>query len=112
MHPRRAVHPRTLGGQCTLGEADSAVGCIQYSTAVAPLVYNSCLVEMLKAAAAVAAAMPLYVHIDIRASIESASITEPQNSITWPVPPAVPITPQMCSTTSFEVHDGSSLPLT
>ena len=29
-------------------------------------------------------------HIDIRASIDICSIADPQNSMTWPVPPAYP----------------------
>jgi hypothetical protein len=33
----------------------------------------------------------------IRASIESAEIASPTYSITWPVPPAVPIWPIMAS---------------
>ena len=39
-------------------------------------------------------------HIDIRASIDRLAMASPQNSITLPVPPAVPITPMMCKTTS------------
>ena len=50
--------------------------------------------------------------IDIRASIESARIAEPANSIVAPVPPAVPITPQMCSTMSFDVTPAPRVPST
>lgn len=36
----------------------------------------------------------------------------PSYSITWPVPPAVPITPMMCSTRSLEVMPTGSSPRT
>ena len=39
-------------------------------------------------------------------------IALPANSMAWPVPPAVPITPMMCSTTSLAVTPGPSSPST
>ena len=42
----------------------------------------------------------------IRPSIDSASIAEPQYSITWPVPPAVPISPMMARMMSLAVTPG------
>ena len=48
----------------------------------------------------------------MRASIESERIAEPANSIVAPVPPAVPMTPQMCSTMSLEVTPAPSSPST
>src|ERR1700679_4243080 len=44
--------------------------------------------------------------IVIRPSIESASIAEPQYSMTWPVPPAVPISPMMARMMSLAVTPG------
>ena len=48
----------------------------------------------------------------IRPSIESASIAEPQYSITWPVPPAVPISPMIARMMSLAVTPGGSAPST
>ena len=39
----------------------------------------------------------------MRPSIDSASIAEPQYSMTWPVPPAVPISPMMARMMSLAV---------
>mmetsp|Transcript_15577 Transcript_15577/g.49250 ORF Transcript_15577/g.49250 Transcript_15577/m.49250 type:complete len:200 (-) Transcript_15577:223-822(-) len=50
--------------------------------------------------------------MDMRASMERASMTSPQNSMTWPVPPAVPMMPMMWRITSFEFTPSASLPLT
>jgi hypothetical protein len=50
--------------------------------------------------------------MDMRASIDSERIAEPANSMVAPVPPAVPMIPQMCSTTSLEVTPGESSPST
>lgn len=41
--------------------------------------------------------------MDMRPSIDISSTVVPQNSITAPVPPAVPMTPIVCRITSFEV---------
>mmetsp|Transcript_35112 Transcript_35112/g.68835 ORF Transcript_35112/g.68835 Transcript_35112/m.68835 type:complete len:338 (-) Transcript_35112:692-1705(-) len=46
----------------------------------------------------------------MRASIERLEMASPQNSMTLPVPPAVPMTPMMCRMTSLEVTPGASLP--
>mmetsp|Transcript_4003 Transcript_4003/g.14241 ORF Transcript_4003/g.14241 Transcript_4003/m.14241 type:complete len:229 (-) Transcript_4003:353-1039(-) len=51
-------------------------------------------------------------HMVMRASIDSARTASPQNSITEPVPPAVPMMPMMCSTRSLEVTPGASPPST
>ncbi len=48
----------------------------------------------------------------IRPSIDSASIAEPQYSMTWPVPPAVPISPMMARMMSLAVTPGGSAPST
>ena len=48
----------------------------------------------------------------IRPSIESDSIAEPQYSMTWPVPPAVPISPMMARMMSLAVTPGGSAPST
>ena len=50
--------------------------------------------------------------MDMRASIDSERIASPQNSITLPVPPAVPITPMMWRITSLDVTPTPSLPRT
>ena len=42
----------------------------------------------------------------MRPSIDSASIAEPQYSMTWPVPPAVPISPMMARMMSLAVTPG------
>jgi hypothetical protein len=47
-------------------------------------------------------------HMLIRASIESASIAVPVNSMTEPVPPAVPIRPMICNMRSLDVIKGAS----
>ena len=48
----------------------------------------------------------------IRPSMESASIASPANSMTWPVPPAVPISPMMARIMSFAVTPSGNWPLT
>ena len=48
----------------------------------------------------------------IRPSIDSASIAEPQYSMTWPVPPAVPISPMMARMMSLAVTPSASAPST
>ena len=48
----------------------------------------------------------------IRPSMESASIADPQYSITWPVPPAVPISPMMARMMSLAVTPAGSAPST
>mmetsp|Transcript_9618 Transcript_9618/g.23867 ORF Transcript_9618/g.23867 Transcript_9618/m.23867 type:complete len:525 (+) Transcript_9618:1168-2742(+) len=50
--------------------------------------------------------------MDMRASIESERMAEPANSMVAPVPPAVPITPQMWSTMSLDVTPIPSSPST
>mmetsp|Transcript_26770 Transcript_26770/g.59112 ORF Transcript_26770/g.59112 Transcript_26770/m.59112 type:complete len:280 (-) Transcript_26770:548-1387(-) len=50
--------------------------------------------------------------IDMRASMERSRMTLPANSMTWPLPPLVPITPIMWSTTSLEVTPSLSSPST
>ena len=48
----------------------------------------------------------------MRPSIDSASIAEPQYSRTWPVPPAVPISPMMARMMSLAVTPSFSAPST
>ena len=48
----------------------------------------------------------------MRPSIESASIASPAYSMTWPVPPAVPISPMMARMMSLAVTPSGSLPST
>ena len=48
--------------------------------------------------------------IDMRASIDIFSTAVPQNSMTEPVPPAVPITPITWSMTSLDVTPGARSP--
>ena len=48
----------------------------------------------------------------IRPSIESARIASPVYSMTWPVPPAMPISPMIARMMSFAVTPGGSLPST
>mmetsp|Transcript_100735 Transcript_100735/g.260237 ORF Transcript_100735/g.260237 Transcript_100735/m.260237 type:complete len:229 (+) Transcript_100735:1568-2254(+) len=50
--------------------------------------------------------------MDMRASMESLRMTSPPNSMAYPVPPAVPMMPMMCSTMSLEVLPGGSSPST
>ena len=49
-------------------------------------------------------------HIDILASIDKFSMALPANSITQPVPPAVPITPMTCKTKSLDVIPSDKSP--
>jgi len=51
-------------------------------------------------------------HIDILASILSPRIADPQNSITAPVPPAVPMTPIVCRIISLLLTPGDKTPST
>ncbi len=48
----------------------------------------------------------------MRPSIVSASIAEPQYSMTWPVPPAVPISPMTARMMSLAVTPAGSSPST
>jgi hypothetical protein len=48
----------------------------------------------------------------MRPSIDSARMAEPPNSMTEPVPPAVPISPMTASTMSLAVTPFSSVPST
>ena len=48
----------------------------------------------------------------MRPSIESARIASPVYSMTWPVPPAMPISPMIARMMSFAVTPGGSLPST
>ena len=48
----------------------------------------------------------------IRPSIDSARIASPQYSMTWPLPPAVPVSPMIESVTSLAVTPSGRLPLT
>ena len=48
----------------------------------------------------------------IRPSIDSARIASPAYSMTWPVPPAVPISPMMARMMSFAVTPAGSVPST
>ena len=48
----------------------------------------------------------------MRPSIDSARIASPAYSITWPVPPAVPIWPMMARMMSLAVTPSASLPST
>mmetsp|Transcript_21344 Transcript_21344/g.51743 ORF Transcript_21344/g.51743 Transcript_21344/m.51743 type:complete len:317 (+) Transcript_21344:1001-1951(+) len=50
--------------------------------------------------------------MDIRASMDRSRMTLPANSITWPFPPLVPISPMTWSTTSLEVTPSLSSPST
>mmetsp|Transcript_112255 Transcript_112255/g.267615 ORF Transcript_112255/g.267615 Transcript_112255/m.267615 type:complete len:206 (+) Transcript_112255:1845-2462(+) len=59
-----------------------------------------------------APASMVILHTDILASMDMFSKTSPQNSMTLPVPPAVPITPMMCKMTSLEVTPSANLPET
>mmetsp|Transcript_31367 Transcript_31367/g.69168 ORF Transcript_31367/g.69168 Transcript_31367/m.69168 type:complete len:213 (+) Transcript_31367:1127-1765(+) len=61
---------------------------------------------------ALAPASIAMLQIDMRASIERDCTAAPANSITWPLPPAVPIVPIICNATSFEVTPGLSAPST
>ena len=54
----------------------------------------------------------LILHIVILCSILKLLITSPEYSITWPVPPAVPIFPIICKITSLEVTPSGNFPLT
>mmetsp|Transcript_983 Transcript_983/g.2163 ORF Transcript_983/g.2163 Transcript_983/m.2163 type:complete len:534 (-) Transcript_983:177-1778(-) len=51
-------------------------------------------------------------HIAMRLSMDMPRTASPQNSITLPVPPAVPMMPMTCSTTSFDVTPGARGPST
>ena len=51
-------------------------------------------------------------HTVMRPSIDRARIAEPRYSITWPIPPPVPISPMMARMMSFAVTFGGSLPST
>ena len=46
----------------------------------------------------------------MRVSMESERMALPANSMAQPVPPAVPMSPQICSAMSFDVTPGSSCP--
>ncbi len=48
----------------------------------------------------------------MRPSMESARIASPAYSMTWPVPPAVPISPMMARMMSLAVTPSGSLPST
>mmetsp|Transcript_27314 Transcript_27314/g.37638 ORF Transcript_27314/g.37638 Transcript_27314/m.37638 type:complete len:227 (-) Transcript_27314:458-1138(-) len=61
---------------------------------------------------ALAPASMAMLQMDILASIDMAAMHFPANSMTWPVPPAVPITPMMCRITSLEVTPKPSSPST
>ena len=50
--------------------------------------------------------------IVMRPAMSSARIASPANSITWPVPPAVPIRPMIASITSFARTPAPSMPST
>mmetsp|Transcript_31157 Transcript_31157/g.73427 ORF Transcript_31157/g.73427 Transcript_31157/m.73427 type:complete len:211 (+) Transcript_31157:121-753(+) len=60
---------------------------------------------------ALAPASMAMLQIDMRPSMDSFSIAGPQNSITWPVPPAVPMTPITCRMMSLEVTPGPRSPV-
>ena len=47
----------------------------------------------------------------MRPSIDSARIASPAYSMTWPVPPAVPISPMMARMMSLAVTPGGQLPV-
>mmetsp|Transcript_51527 Transcript_51527/g.129267 ORF Transcript_51527/g.129267 Transcript_51527/m.129267 type:complete len:323 (-) Transcript_51527:555-1523(-) len=49
-------------------------------------------------------------HMDMRASMDSAQMASPLNSMTWPVPPAVPMREIRCRMMSLEVHPSPSRP--
>ncbi len=51
-------------------------------------------------------------HTVMRPSIESARIADPRYSMTWPMPPPVPIWPMIAKITSFAVTPGESVPST
>mmetsp|Transcript_63960 Transcript_63960/g.169298 ORF Transcript_63960/g.169298 Transcript_63960/m.169298 type:complete len:255 (-) Transcript_63960:499-1263(-) len=57
-----------------------------------------------------APASMVMLQMDIRASMDKASMVLPQNSMTLPVPPAVPIRPMMWRITSFEVTPSGKAP--
>ncbi len=48
----------------------------------------------------------------MRPSIERDRIAEPRYSMTWPIPPPVPMCPMMASTTSLAVTPAASSPST
>ncbi len=58
-----------------------------------------------------APASMLMLHTVMRPAMSSPRIALPAYSMTWPVPPAVPILPMMASTTSFAVTPGASVAL-
>ena len=51
-------------------------------------------------------------HTVMRPSIESARIADPRYSMTWPMPPPVPISPRIARITSFAVTPGCRSPST
>ena len=51
-------------------------------------------------------------HTVMRPSMESARMASPAYSMTWPVPPAVPISPMMARMMSLAVTPSGSLPST
>ncbi len=51
-------------------------------------------------------------HTVMRPSTDRARMVLPANSMAWPVPPAVPITPIICNTTSFAVQPKGNSPST
>ena len=59
-----------------------------------------------------APASMLMLQIVIRPAKSSPRITLPAYSMTWPVPPAVPIVPMIARTTSLAVTPGASSPST
>ena len=51
-------------------------------------------------------------HTVSRPSIDISSNVDPQNSMTWPVPPAVPISPMIARMMSFAVTPSGNFPST
>ena len=54
----------------------------------------------------------LMLHSVMRPSIDSERIADPRYSMTWPMPPPVPMVPMMVRATSLAVTPGASSPST
>ena len=61
---------------------------------------------------ALAPASMLMLHTVIRPSIDSARMAEPRYSMTWPIPPPVPIVPMIARMMSLAVTPGRTSPST
>ena len=61
---------------------------------------------------ALAPASMLMLHTVMRPSIERARIADPRYSMTWPIPPPVPMRPMIASTMSLALTPAGSSPFT